>query len=70
MKLYSHSSFANTASDFIMVVANICKVNLEEEVVKAGSDKAKQLKEYTLPVLEIDGGVLIQDSTVIAAYIA
>ena len=53
-----------------MVVANICGVTLEEEVVKSGSDKSKQLAAYSLPVLEIDANTIISDSSVIASYIA
>ena len=53
-----------------MVVANLCGVTIEEEVVKSDSDKSKQLSQYTLPVLEIDANTIISDSSVIASYIA
>ena len=53
-----------------MVVANLCGVTIEEEVVQSGSEKSKQLSQYTLPVLEIDANTIISDSSVIASYIA
>ena len=58
------------SADFIMVVANMCSVTIEEVVVQSGSDKSKQLAQYTLPVLEIDANTIISDSSVIATYIA
>ena len=74
MKLYTTSPIGNMQTDFIMVVANICKVQVEEVVVaEAGSEKDKELMKKaplaSYPILEVDNE-LICDSLAIATFIA
>ena len=74
MKLYTTSPIGNMQTDFIMVVANICKVQVEEVVVaEAGSEKDKELMKKaplaSYPILEV-GNDLICDSLAIATFIA
>ena len=61
-------------SDFIMIVANLCNVNVQEVIVEAGSELDKKLTAAphlgSYPILEIDANTRICDSTAIATYIA
>ena len=61
-------------SDFVMIIANLCKINLEEVIVaQAGSDLDKDLMKRaptaTYPILETDEGILLCDSIAIASYL-
>ena len=54
MKLYTTSKVANYAADFIMIVASLCGVKVEEVVVPAGSAQDKELTKTgfgTYPML-------------------
>ena len=54
MKLYTTSKVANYAADFLMIVASICGVKIEEVVVPAGSPLDKELTKAgfgTYPML-------------------
>ena len=71
--MYSASAAGtNLASDFVMIVASMCGVNLEEVVVKRGSEDEKALLKRniggTYPILEVEN-TLISDSHSIASYI-
>jgi glutathione S-transferase len=61
-------------SDFVMIVANLCKVQIEEVVVASGSELDKKLTAEpsfgTYPILELDANTRISDSVAIATYIA
>ena len=71
--MYSASAAGtNISSDFVMIIASMCGVNLEEVVVKKGSEEEKALLKRnvagTYPILEVEN-TLISDSHAIAAYI-
>ena len=58
-----------------MVVAKAAKVDLKETVVEADSELEKQLKGkavtmYSLPMLELDDGTTLTQTTAICEYIA
>ena len=57
-----------------MIVATLCGVKLDEQVVDKGSDVEKQLAKkhgaVTFPLLEIDDSTVLTDSHAMAAYLA
>jgi len=61
-------------ADFVMIVANLCGIKLEECVVPKDSDLEKVILkracQSTFPILEIDQNTLISDSFAIATYLA
>ena len=61
------------SADFIMIVANLCGVKVEEVVVKKGSDEEKKIEKAsahaTFPVLEVDASNFLSDSAAIVNYI-
>lgn len=61
-------------ADFVIIVANLCGVKLEEVVVAKGSKEEKDLiskaSHTTFPVLEVDDQTFISDSFAIAQYLA
>lgn len=73
-KLYSSSQYGNMNSDFIMIVANMCGVALEEEVVEKGSKKEQELMKQapfpTFPMLEVEPGHILCDTQSIATYLS
>jgi glutathione S-transferase len=60
-------------SDFIMIVADLAGVQLQEVIVQKGSDLEKQIEKKnpigTFPVLEIDDNTFLSDSAAIANFI-
>ena len=74
MKLYTTSPIGNMQADFIMIVAKIANVQVEEVVVaEAGSEQDKELMKKaplaSYPILEVDGQYIC-DSIAIATLIA
>ena len=61
-------------ADFVMIVANLCGVKIEEVVVEKGSKQEKDLLNKaclsTFPILQVDEDTLISDSFAIAQFIA
>lgn len=62
-------------SDFVMIVADLCNIKLEEIVIQKNSDQEKKLFKNptllnTFPILEIDENTFLTDSYSISAYLA
>jgi len=61
-------------ADFVMIVANLCGVKIEEVVIEKGSKEEKDLINKachnTFPILEIDEKTLFSDSFAIAQFLA
>lgn len=60
-------------ADFVMIIANLCGLKLEEIVVQKNSDQEKDVLKRachsTFPMLEVDQNTLISDSFAIATYL-
>jgi glutathione S-transferase len=61
-------------ADFVMIVANLCGVKLNEMVIAKGTDTEKDILKKachsTFPILEVDENTFISDSFAIATYLA
>ena len=57
-----------------MIVAAICGVQIDEQVIQAGSNEEKQLQKasgsLTFPILQVDENTYLNDSCAIVAHIA
>ena len=58
-----------------MIIAKASKVNLEEIVVQKDSEKEKELKGkcvtgFSLPMLELENGTTLTQTTAICEYLA
>jgi glutaredoxin 2 len=71
MKLFTPSRIGNKHADLCMITADLCNIKLEEIVV--GKDQESSLLNYagpgsTLPILEVQKGVLITSSMAICRF--
>ena len=74
-KLYTTSKICNGHADLCMIIAKASKVNLEEIVVQKDSEKEKELKAkcvtgFSLPMLELEDGTTLTQTTAICEYLA
>ena len=72
-KLYTTSKVGNAAADFIMIVANVLGLKIEEVVAPAGSAEHKLALSKnafgTFPVLVVDDNTSVSDSNAIVSYL-
>ena len=62
------------SSDFVMIVAKLCSVKLDEVIIEKGSPEEKELLKVApmaqYPMLEVKEGTILCDSFAIASYLA